>query len=270
MISCLNLCEILNEENAKKIFYSMVEGKKYDRIYFGSYFCSRYFLNINFYKSFVKRLKEEKISATLVIPVFTENDLNSAKQIIDDIVLCECGYIDEITVNDEGMLNYVKKMYKGIRVNIGRLLFKEARDVRVTEYDRQTHVIGNSTSFIADNTDGVIEIDEVGSEIVFCDDNLIAKKTGVHYPLCFVTTGNICKYASIHLDIEKKFRPNSKCRLECQKIYEQTTETMKDKIFDFYRIGRTVYVGRHDRAIINSEVERQIYFPFFDLLKLEG
>lgn len=60
---------------------------------------------------------------TLVIPVFSEKDLEKGKKLLTELMDTYGDLIDEITVNDIGMLAYVKKLFDK-KINLGRLFLK--------------------------------------------------------------------------------------------------------------------------------------------------
>ena len=93
-------------------------GKKIERIYLGSYFCERFFLKFRGYQELIKYCKEKKICATLVVPVFSQNTLCKGKQRIYEICECLESLIDEVTVNDLGMLYHIETLNK-YKVNLG-------------------------------------------------------------------------------------------------------------------------------------------------------
>lgn len=267
MRRCLNLCEILNKQVLENDFIHILLGTSYEQVYFGSYFCSQYFLEMTFCKAFISYIKTKAIGLTLVIPIFSENDLYDAKMMIDKILTYEDHYIREVTVNDIGMLYYIRNHYKNIKVNMGRLFFKYPRDFRVLEFTKNiTASIDVNIAAGSELCNGIFEIDETNDALELVTSKV---KTGIHYPLCYMTTGNICKFASIHVPLEKKFRPNSKCHKECQRIIECYRENSNYGTCNVYRIGRTVYFERNIRSL--SDISNMmIYFPIYELLNFYG
>ena len=269
MIYCLNLCELLNKENFDKIIGSNLVGKKTERIYFGSYFCSVYFLSLQFYREMIRLLKQKEIRLTLVVPVFTEKHLSGAKRMISDILAAEDNYVDEVTVNDAGMLSYIIQNYPGVTFNLGRLFCKDPRDIRSRDFSKTRTtpaLLSESAGIVPVN--GIIEIDETNDELDIHDS--FSGRIGVHYPFCYLTTGNICKFAGIHAQIDHKFRPNASCRLECQRIFECYRDDLDEDTDGIFRIGRTVYFKRKLRAVVHAEIDRMIYFPFQETARITG
>ena len=111
-MKCINLCEIYDEGiiDIDSIMYKYLDS--YHRIYIGSYFCSRYFI---YMKRFMNKLfyyaKHNNMKLTLVIPVFSEKDINISKKVISEIISSSEEIIDEVTVNDLGMLFYIKEKF---------------------------------------------------------------------------------------------------------------------------------------------------------------
>ena len=68
----------------------------------------------------------------MVIPTFSEGDLEKGKKIIEQLLSLGDGIIDECTVNDYGMLFFLQ--HKKIAINLGRLFMKDYRDLRYQEY----------------------------------------------------------------------------------------------------------------------------------------
>lgn len=271
MNNCINLCEIDVENLAKTpTIADQIQDyiKGTHRIYIGSYFCSRFFLSTD-YSKLVEFARISKCNVTLVLPVFTEKDLQKAKKYIYTILEKYKGVIDEITVNDLGMLFYVIRNIP-IKVNLGRMFYKEPRDVRIPEYYNQDGTLNSLIPLneIVDLTSlNTIEIDEIKLKIR--SESIQTVDIAVHTPFCFMTTGNICKFASINKDIEHKFRPNCLCQKECASIYEHYSELYNGSQIDIFRIGRTVYYLNLKRSKIEN-LKRNIYFPFLEIIKLMG
>ena len=145
-MECLNLCEILPivydlDHTYQKGIKKSCELAGYQdvkRIYIGSYFCGRYFLSLNL--DMLQRLsewcEENKMQVTLVIPIFSQSLLHSAKEKVAIILGLFGEHIDEITINDYGMLSYIAETYPK-SIQIGRLMNKDCRDPRHPSYFKQ-------------------------------------------------------------------------------------------------------------------------------------
>lgn len=274
---CLNLCEVLNnallcngrfEQTIEKVIRDNQIGEPLERIYGGSSFCSQYFLHTNCWDKIIKYCRENEWKFTLTLPVFSQKDLCLAKDRIHDILEKGKDIADEVTVNDLGMLKYISETYD-VRINLGRLFFKDSRDVRVRAY-HEGEISPNllsCRSYFTEGNDKIkgIELDPVTRYIDLSKADLEGIALGVHSPFCYMTTGNICKFASIHKDVEKKFRPNAQCHLECFGIYEHYSEKFQGKYADLIRFGRTVYYYNNACRIAGKKIERKIFFPVLEV-----
>lgn len=266
-MNCLNLCEILNislfNKNQIPILFST--DVNYDRIYFGSYFCSNYFEHINFIPQMIDVCNTYTLKCTLVVPVFTQKALKSGKAKIDSIIMGMKNYIDEITVNDIGMLTYILEKYSDVKVNLGRLFFKDARDPRIVDLyntPMTPALLDNLNTLVSKDQINMIEIDKISSFIDLTNEYNV----GIHSPLTYVTSGFICKYASVHKDIDKKFRPNAKCEKECLNMYEHYVGVNETGTPEYYKIGRAVYCKHSSDMALTRSPERYIIFPFEDII----
>lgn len=261
----LNLCElfeVLIKEYGSVdtvIEKSQMEAKTvFNRIYIGSYFCDSYFLrNI---ETMLCNLEQyalnRKINVTLVIPIFTQTCIRRGIQIIDKI-LHRFLMIDEVVVNDYGMLNNISLNYNH-GVIIGRLLRKRARDYRYQEYVNSIEY--EETKEIYQNYNRIIgaEID-ISSKKVDCSGFDKSILPCIHIPFTYLTCGQICDFASLDLDFFQKFNKNSDCNLNCNKLYYMyETETNHT----LYRIGKAIYYETIKFEALNADKVRFVYFPF--------
>ena len=268
-VLCLNLCELLSyfvneeisREEIQRLITDSIPGKSFTRIYFGSSFCSQYFLQLEMdeVKLLMEVCRELHLKTTMVLPVFSEKDLQAGKQKITlfQSYFGEC--IDEVTVNDYGMLEYVSTNYN-IKINLGRLFIKDYRDPRYEEYSNQKRMPNIFNSFIQqlltkyevhgmefDGTHKVMDLTAVFPNI----------ELGIHSPFCYLTKGHICGYASLSKGRYQKFRPNSACKRECQQHLIQY-EVGKSK---WIRFGRTIYFPSETEEVLANSRVRIIFFP---------
>lgn len=270
---CINLCEIFHPYLSKKQnfesfvnYVSSKQGKKVERIYLGSSFCSQYFLYIPDCKDVMEYCLEKKISVTITIPVFSEKDLNLGRRKLDEICSIGNGVIDEITVNDISTLFLIqtKNQYK---INLGRLFFKDPRDCRVPEYFK-TAVSPMLLSHLKDEfwrkfRFQLVELDT--TNYIINTTNIVDTdiEIAVHKPYCYMSTGNICKFASVHRDVKEKFRPNIPCKMECLHITDLHMGYVKPTNCKtaIRRIGRTLYYEMDSAEFIGKKPNREIFFP---------
>ena len=187
IIPCVNDCDILEQ-----VIKTNDMDTKIERIYIGSYFCGNYFLHIKLedIKTLLSHYKD-KIRVTLVLPMFSQHHLEQGKRKLSYILENSKNVIDEITVNDYGMLSYIRNTYD-IKINLGRLFMKDYRDPRYGEYFQQVLKPKIFTNYLAelcrkygiegmefDPTHQVIDFSKAPKNI----------SIGIHTPLCYLTTG---------------------------------------------------------------------------------
>ncbi|MDD7114568.1 MAG: hypothetical protein PUH88_08930 [Lachnospiraceae bacterium] len=277
---CLNLCEVLSgallhDHKLDAVIEKVVQDNQIDepleRIYAGSSFCSQYFLHLACWKQLFLLCEEKGWKITLTLPVFSQKDLSWAKERIIQILEQGEGVVDEVTVNDFGMLKYISDTCN-VRVNLGRLFFKDSRDIRVRPYQEgeiSPNLLSCRSYFMEDN-DKIkgIEIDPTNRYINLSNCDLEGVDLGVHSPFCYMTTGNICKFASIHKEPKDKFRANARCFMECTGIYEHYKECFDGKYADIIRYGRTVYFYNNGSRIAGKKIDRRIYFPILEVKEI--
>lgn len=271
-ISCLNLAEWMNgiyqTDGTYQVFLDRMKEQmcehRFERVYFGSSFCSVYFLHstAEMIKSLCLCCEKEQMKLTLVIPVFSQSRLKEGKKKIDELLEAGGSYIDEVTVNDLGMMVYMNEKYKK-RITIGRLLMKDYRDRRYEEYFRQTLIpkLFNSEFLsIADSyhVQGV-EMDLTHERIDLA--GIPNKYTiGIHYPYCYQTVGKICEAASSMKEVSQKFRANADCGMECEHQLGKFLVMMSG---EYYKRGRTAYFDNRKCEILNRQEVRMIYSPLW-------
>lgn len=277
---CLNLCEILdtallNNNRLEQLIEKVVKENQIPdplmRIYAGSSFCSQYFLHLNCWEKLFDYCRSHDLHVTLTLPIFSQKDLEAGKERIKDILEKGKEIVDEVTVNDLGMLQYISGTYE-TGVNLGRLFFKDPRDVRVRPYqegEMSPNLLSNR-SFLLEDNDRIkgIELDPTNRYIDLSGCDLDGIVLGVHTPFCYMTTGNICKFASTHKDVENKFRPNGRCHLECSQMYEHYKARFDGRNADLIRYGRTVYYYNNGTRIAGRKIDRKMYFPVLEVKEL--
>ncbi|MBR3771999.1 MAG: hypothetical protein IKL07_06995 [Clostridium sp.] len=270
-VNCLNLCEILPYlmKKRKNLLEILEDSKKLagytscERLYLGSSFCGKYFLHqsIEEIKELVNIAEGEGQKIVLEVPVFSEGDLGLGKHKIEQILMIGGDIIDEITVNDYGMLPYVRKSFQQ-SVNLGRMFMKDYRDPRYEEYFQIPWKPKVYTRFfkalLKEYQVKGLEFDITHQNVDFSE-NPEGVTIGIHVPYCYQTVGRICEFASIHKDIMNKYRPNTACGTDC--MDNLVKYTIDDGNREYVRFGRTVYFKHPGFEIKGLNQFRLIYFP---------
>lgn len=234
----LSLCDIFPILNIEQIdvekFFCLCEQKskyKFSRLCLGSNFCGRSFLFFGekSFQVFANLCTTRKIKITLCVPLFTENELETGKQIIGKLLEQYRGLIDEITVNDAGMFKWVNEDF-GLPVNTGRLMHKQLRDPRYPKHIKDITVV--SPDYFPSYG---MELDVVTSQIYIED---YSGTIAIHTPYTYWTTGKICQFSGLGADVFMKFNPGHLCRAECNKV---VCKYITDEGMEFYQIGNSVF-----------------------------
>lgn len=272
VIQCLNFCGILEhlirkEPDMERMIKSLCDKytkEQVRRIYIGSSFCSHYVLRmqLNHLLELKKVCIQNEIPMTLVLPIFSEELLEPGKHKIAMILSQLEQVVDEVTVNDYGMLAYIHQTYKK-NMNLGRLFMKDYRDPRYEEYFSQTLFPKIFTSYfyqlILEYQIRGLEFDKTHESIQFPREERWEGLTiAMHTPYCYMTTGQICEYGSIGKELSHKFRPGRDCKGEC------SSHLIHYNLGDertWLRVGRTIFFSNPECKIIGLDTMRELYFP---------
>lgn len=235
------------------------------RLYVGSNFCSQYFLHqpASVWREAFELCRRERIPATLVVPIVTQRDLAAADALIDGLFDDYGDVIDEVTVNDVGMIGHCLDRY-GRPLNAGRLFFKVPRDPRYAELFDVRHAVGVPplvTELFRHGEVCGVELDPTHAALDLSVLRGFAPhlEVGVHMPYGYLSTGAICELASIGRPVSGKFRPNAPCSLECMRCAIGYELPYGARLLKW---GRTVYFPNHGCTVCEGEDFRMIVSPF--------
>ncbi len=267
-ILCLNLAEMMNGIYEKDGTFMVSVSKmlaesgysRFTRMYIGSSFCAIYFLHAS--TDMIKALnlicEKERCKMTLVLPTFTERYLEKAKEKMEELLTAAGVYVDEITVNDFGMLEYIHNKFDK-KINLGRLFMKDYRDKRYGEYFHSCvkPKIFNQVmlDLMKDYKIHGVELDLTHEKIDLCEAP-INLSVGFHYPYCYQTVGHICEIGSTSQQMDIKFRANQNCNFECE---NQIVHYSSEEGGHYLKHGRAVYFENPECNIINGKEIRLIY-----------
>lgn len=271
MESSLNLCDILPSRELSEPYRRQIEtgSFSYGRIYIGSYFCANRFLTLKMQatQKFLKAASAHRVPLSLVVPILTQSHLASGMALMRELLRNDAIGIDEIVVNDLGMMKAVHDLFP-VPIVAGRMLNKTYRDIRNREYYNIDALPKCLNEFYLSLYDRyriqTVEMDNYAANTTIpasFDRFLI----GVHTPLCYVTRCNICEFAAISKPIQKKFRAADACKLECMDRYI-VYRNREGQEAEHYKIGCGVYYVNEGCHVQASRV-RLIYNPYLDEVK---
>ena len=255
----MNLCDILwNYEGISQI--ENVKPENCQRIYVGSYFCQNYLLSLREYPmaELYQWCRQQDVQITLVVPICSQVRLRECKSLIRE--LCrENPLIDEICINDVGMLDYVSANFEQ-KIFLGRLFMKEQRDPRNSRLRFDGHAVECLDAMISQlmlqYEIAGIEYDKIYHYMKF-PEKLSSYIVGIHTPYAYITTGRMCMYAGMHKQDALQFEADAGCQMECRK--KRICFTSPNGFF--MKIGRTVYYPSVPCDYEFSGCIREIYWP---------
>ena len=254
----LSLCDIyplIRKDCADaRHFLQMCERKSgfsFSRIHLGGSFCGRAFLADveDAFRRFAPVCREMRLSITLTIPLFTEQELTAGKQVIHRLLAQYGQSIDEVTVNDGGMYRFVSEIWN-IPINTGRLMHKQLRDPRYPEHEQELTVVSPDFFPAAG-----MELDAVTRRIQI---DGFSGVIAIHTPYTYWTTGKLCHISGMGADVYMKFNPNHRCGVDCGKMFFKY-ESRGGNLF--YQVGNTVYYKTTLPEIASAAKLRVIWTP---------
>ena len=189
----INLCELIGRSSED--MHSWIERLITDtpfgncsRIYLGSYYCDHYFLqtSVSRYTDVICFAREREIKITLVIPPLFETNLEKGISLAEKLISEGRDLIDEVTINDWGMLQYFSKV-SNVKINMGRLLQKDNRDPRYIDFFNETHTHRCFSGFYKqmlstnDPKTGLIDIQKSVDGAVAWDQEQYLFSNDIHY-----------------------------------------------------------------------------------------
>ena len=254
----------LNISILEKVF------KDVKRIYAGSSFCPNYFLHCSIFHRLIDYCRANNIKISLSICIFPQSLVTAGMQALQQLLSYGDGIIDELVVNDIGMLRYATTNIK-IKTVLGRLFFKDPRDGRFPNF------IGRRTTFsLLSHRDLFeewhpfgIEIDPISDLIDLSRLNGLLGLVALNSPFCYMSCGNLCRAASVFKPLNQKFRPSAPCALECLETASIHSDKFRKESRSLFVVGKTVYFYNPSAQVICPPkiTLRRLYFPLGEFIK---
>ena len=274
---------------------------KSTRIYIGSSFCPQaLFHSASLIEAVVGLCNARGLKATFSLPIATQYNLKQLSSKAKSLIALGQGVIDEVVANDLGTLEWLCALSKSTRiqtqestageslprfsVGLGRLLSKDTRDPRDAEYSWTPY----QPAALQQDWEGTTHLDKLLVTFSYWDEQeeaywspvssieldpthatielygLPAYLTPVlNGPTCYMSTGQICEYASVGLGDESLFRPNAPCAHQCT---EHAIRYRGSSGVEFAKLGRTVYfLPDWECAVTGVGSYRQLISPLWEM-----
>ncbi len=238
------------------------------RFYIGSCFCSKYFLrSLGRSGDEIGRYAlDNDCRITVTVPVPSDRWTGPVKKTLSGCIYNHPA-VDEVTVNDYGMLDYVMKLREesgmDFRITAGRLFFKNYRDPRYPE-QQKSRTVCFFPQLLSEKVDAV-ELDICSREM---DVSSIPEGVEIHYhyPYTYVTCTQYCEFASVINPETRRFRTDMRCGLKCMDALIRTDADGAELI----HVGRGVCTPAPDAFNSSRPADRYIYWPLREFLEMEG
>ena len=267
----LDIREIV-DKNAFDTISVMLQRRdnQINRIYAGSSFCPNYFLKCGVYPNLITYCRDNNIKISLSVCVFPQSLIKVGMQTVQRLLSDGEGVIDELVINDIGMLRFALDKLT-IKIVLGRLFFKDPRDGRFPQSiaRRVSFALLSHHCLINEWHPFGIELDPVSDEIDLSGlDETSVEHVALNSPYCYMSYGNVCRAASAFKPIDKKFRPSAHCALECLSTASVHTDRLRKDTRALFMVGKTVYFSQPSvRVVIPQGLSlRKLYFPLQEFM----
>lgn len=224
-----------------------------DRVYLGAEFCDRImmFMDKTKIKESIKFLNSKNYKVSYVIPAIRQSNLYKNLEVLDYLLGSSSITIDELVVNDFGILAYLQKE-KGkwaCKLTAGRLFDKGVREGRFnifknSDYQRNSEEASKFNLTESAYTElfqtlGVtrLETDTLPDGFISIEPNC-PLNISIYYPRIFLSQGSYCEYSGIGRKDPNKFRLENLCNRQCSNQF-QLIKIEEGRIL--YKIGNAVF-----------------------------
>jgi hypothetical protein len=208
-----------------------------ERIYFGQEFCERLLPSVSELQHLLNFARESHLKFTLVTPYVSEQGLSRVKDLL--AVLASQAHPAEVSVNDWGVLYYIKEQGYSFPLNLGRLLVKQKRgpqilsvkgkvpDAMWDHFQRAAVDLPITLEFLKSFNIQRVEFDNLLQGLKREGEVLPAS---LHYPYAYITTTRICLTNSCE-ERKAHMRDIFPCKFECRKYsFNLTHSSMPVKL----------------------------------------
>lgn len=259
----------------------------FSRCAFGTEFCENLLPEPEALAAAVARARDRGLNFTLLTPYVSDRGICRLRTLF---ALLEDGA--EVSFNDWGVLNLLRRDFPRLVPVQGRLLNKSLRDPRVMGVYGESSPPNSSlvvlqrsnldctsyTDLLAHLAVSAVEMDCLpqGTDLSFTERGV---RVSVYLPFGFIATSRVCMAAGLHYRKPDKFQPGAPCRHECQTHlveYTYTNSPFANRDQKFYLKGNS-YFYLHSEAMLrgladqakSGRISRLIFEPRLPMLAAE-
>jgi hypothetical protein len=204
-------------------------GPGIDRWYIGDEFCAGRLPSAKRTAEFVRLAREAGVGLTLLTPVLTDDQIDGLIPVLE--CLSDPSAPAEITVNDWGLLFFLKECFPDLRLSLGRLLNKGFKDPRLgppetvaADADAETDraFLGHATFDQPRFREKVsaLGVRRLERDLMPYDGRTTfedgPQAVSVYFPFGYVTTGRVCWPSTFAPGRGEDFMPRQDCARTCE------------------------------------------------------
>lgn len=203
------------------------EAPGIDRWYIGDEFCANRLPSAEAAEAFVRMAECAGVGLTLLTPVLTDARIEGLASVLE--CLAAASVPAEVTVNDWGLLFFVKERHPDLPVAFGRLLNKGFKDPRLGRPEEVRGAAGDDRAFLEHATFDqprfrekvmALGVSRFERDLMPYDGRTAFAEgppaVSVYFPFGYVTTGRVCWPATFAPGREADFRPPLACGRVCE------------------------------------------------------
>ena len=223
-----------------------------DHVYIGDEFCANRLPTVEQANAFAEYAQKNGIGLALLTPVLVDRQIDEQESLFAKLHDLWPGM--EVTVNDWGVLFFLKQRFPGFRLALGRLLNKGLKDPRWktpevrfegAQDDAERAILGHCTfdQVRFRKKAGDLGVRRLERDLFpYRDPTGLGDgdlRTSCYFPFGYVTTGRVCWQASFEQPGRKHFMPVNGCARPCRKRSFTLAHTKAN--FPVSQNGNTVF-----------------------------
>ncbi len=234
-----HLTALYGEDTLRPTLQDVRFPDSFGRIYVGDEFCIHRMVDPEGLETYVRMARARSWALTLLTPPITDEGLERCaplfKRLEDPLLKAE------VVVNDWGTLEYVKEKIPSVEVSLGRLLNKGFKDPRLPDAAALSRLSEETADLLNRCTFDFVGFQEamVRRGVRRLERDLLPHGTprwqipeglgtSVYFPFGYVTTGRICRLASLKGRAKQKFSIKDRCPQVCRDVSLRLKDESRD------------------------------------------
>lgn len=231
---------INNQTNLSKL-------SKFNRFYIGAEFCQNLLPSTDQIKKLFTNLKDKTIPISLITPIVTDIGIKKIDNLLAFLTNQKYN-VDEIIINDFGVLNLIHRKYPIFQPIIGRLLSPQLLPIEIETSPRSIY----SIRFL-EKEYGIqrIEMDNYNNNMKIDVPKSLKKiHFSIYTPYLYVTTTRRCLFPHLLSSKPKKYE-KFRCHQECLNLKQ-------DFIIKYPIVKERFYINKNTYFIKRKKISKNL------------